>query len=145
MPCSTHTDLQRFLDCLTRRSVLTEEARQAILDLPTRAEQVRAHEDFVSLGEKVDHTCLVVAGLVGRYGQNAEGDRQITAIHVPGDMADLHSVVQPGPVRHSKPCLSQQSCASRTSHCERYPGAILLSRKHCGEIAWWTLLSCLSG
>lgn len=97
MPCSTHTDLQQFLDRLTRRSVLTEEARQAILDLPTRAEQVRAHEDFVSLGEKVDHTCLVVAGLVGRYGQNAEGDRQITAIHVPGDMADLHSVVQPWP------------------------------------------------
>ena len=97
MPYSHRADLQRFLDRLTRRSVLSEEEQQAVLNLPSYAEQVQSNRDFVPLGVKVDHASLVVAGLVGRFGQNSEGNRQITAIHIPGDMADLHSVVQPAP------------------------------------------------
>lgn len=95
MPFSNKPDLQRFLDRLTSRSVLTEEEQQAILNLPCRSQHVQGNRDFVLLGEQVDHSCLVVAGIVGRFGQNADGKRQITAMHIPGDMADLHSVVQP--------------------------------------------------
>ena len=95
MPHSNRPGLQRFLDRLTSRSVLSEEEQQAILGLPSHAEQVHSNRDFVPLGARVDHSCLVVAGLVGRFAQDREGSRQITAIHVPGDMADLHSVVQP--------------------------------------------------
>lgn len=87
-------DLQRYLDRLLSRSILTEEEQDAILDLPCHFEKVRPNEDFVGLGEDIDHACLVVEGFVGRYDQNANGARQITAIHIPGDMADLHSVVQ---------------------------------------------------
>jgi CRP-like cAMP-binding protein len=94
---TTRPDIQRFLNRLTRRSVLSNEEQAAILALPAHAEQVRSNRDFVPLGVKVDHACLIVGGLVGRFGQNAEGNRQITAIHIPGDMADLHSVVQPQP------------------------------------------------
>ncbi|WP_371416838.1 Crp/Fnr family transcriptional regulator [Sphingosinicella sp. BN140058] len=39
---------------------------------------------------------MIVDGLVGRFGQNSDGNRQITALHIGGDMADLHSVVVPG-------------------------------------------------
>jgi len=88
-------DLQRFLDRLTSRSLLTREEQGAIINLSGYAEQVRSNRDFVRLGERTDHASLVVAGFVGRFDQNAEGVRQITALHVPGDMADLHSVVQP--------------------------------------------------
>lgn len=95
MAFSNKPDLQRFLDRLTSRSVLTAEEQQAILNLPCRSEHVQSNRDFVPLGERVDHVCLVVAGIVGRFGQNSEGKRQITAMHLPGDMADLHSVVQP--------------------------------------------------
>jgi len=51
--------------------------------------------DIVSLGQVTDQACLVVDGLVGRFGQISEGHRQITALHIPGDMCDLHSVVSP--------------------------------------------------
>ena len=95
MPFSNKPDLQRFLDRLTSRSILTQEEQQAILDLPARAEHVQANRDFVPLGAKVDHACLIVNGIVGRFDQNWEGKRQITALHIPGDMADLVSVVQP--------------------------------------------------
>lgn len=88
-------NLRPYLDRLASRSVLTEEERQAVLDLPSHAEQVRANRDFVPLGERVDHACLVVAGIVGRFDQSSDGLRQITAMHIPGDMCDLHSVVQP--------------------------------------------------
>ncbi len=80
MPFSDRPDLQRFLDRLTSRSMLSGEERQAILDLPSHAEQVRSNRDFAPLGVKVDHACLIVAGLAGRFGQNSEGNRQITAI-----------------------------------------------------------------
>lgn len=77
------------------RSLLSEDEQQAVLNLHGHAEQVQSNRDFVKLGEKLDHACLIVAGLVGRFDQNSNGNRQITALHIPGDMADLHSVVQP--------------------------------------------------
>jgi CRP-like cAMP-binding protein len=86
---------QRFLAKLGCRSVLDEEEKRAILDLPGRPVQVQTNRDYVRLGERVDHSCLVVDGLVGRFGQNREGGRQITALHIEGDMIDLHSVVAP--------------------------------------------------
>lgn len=91
------SDLQPFLNRLISRSVLTTEERQAALDLPTTAFEAVRNEDFVRLGERVDHACFIVAGLVGRFDQNSNGDRQITALHIPGDVPDLLSVVQPTP------------------------------------------------
>ena len=93
----TRPNLQLFLDRLTSRSILTDDEQQAVLNLPGHAEQVQSNRDFVALGERVDHACLVVAGIVGRFDQSSDGARQITAMHIPGDLCDLHSVVQPLP------------------------------------------------
>ena len=95
MSGSTSPNLQLFVNRLTARSVLSDEERQAILSLPTRASQVNANRDFVRIGERVDHCCFIVDGMMGRFGQTTEGTRQITALHLPGDVADLHSVVRP--------------------------------------------------
>lgn len=87
--------LQRFLNRLASRSNLSETEIDAILALPGREKTVAAHIDFVRTGERVDHASLVVEGLVARFGQTREGARQITCLHIPGDMADLPSVVSP--------------------------------------------------
>jgi CRP-like cAMP-binding protein len=87
--------LQFFVNRLASRSVLTEEEQNAVLGMNGQVKQVAAHVDFVQQGEEVDHSCVVVEGLVGRFGQNGEGDRQITCLYIPGDMADLPSVVSP--------------------------------------------------
>ena len=89
------SDLHPFLERLLTRSVLTAEERCAVLDLPTRADQVSANRDFVHLDQTLQHSCIVVKGLVGRFGQTSQGARQITALHIAGDAPDLHSVVQP--------------------------------------------------
>lgn len=95
MSSSFNADLQLFVNRLLARSLLTDEEQQAILDLPATATEVRKKHDFVGLDEEVSHSCLIVSGMVGRFGQTRNGARQITAFHVPGDMADLHSVIRP--------------------------------------------------
>lgn len=90
-----HHALSLWLDRLLLRSTLDEAERQAILALPGTLEPVRANRDFVRLGERVDSACLIAAGLAGRFGQTRDGERQMTALHIPGDMADLHSVMLP--------------------------------------------------
>lgn len=87
--------LQPFVNRLASRSVLTEEEQRALLGLGGRLKNVASHIDFVCEGQRVDHASLVVSGLVGRFGQNRDGVRQITCLHIPGDMADLPSVVVP--------------------------------------------------
>ncbi len=89
------SDLQPFLDKLCSHSSLTDEEQEAILKLPRRVERVPANRDFIRQGEAVSHACMVVAGIVGRFCQDPNGVRQLTMFHIPGDMPDLHSVVQP--------------------------------------------------
>ncbi|WP_429589655.1 Crp/Fnr family transcriptional regulator [Sphingomonas zeicaulis] len=77
------------------RSNLDGRERDAVLALPCDLVEVSANRDFVRLGDRTTHACLVADGLVGRFAQTADGARQITALHIPGDMVDLHSVVAP--------------------------------------------------
>jgi CRP-like cAMP-binding protein len=88
-------NLEPFIDRLALRSILSERERHQIRELPIAVRQVKAGHDFVGLGERVGHVSYIVEGLVGRFDQNSKGERQITAVHIGGDMADLHSVVQP--------------------------------------------------
>lgn len=87
--------MQPFLTRLLLRSSLSAEEQATVLDLPIRVDRIPANVDFVRLGERLGHACLVIDGLVGRFEQTRKGDRQTTALHIPGDMADLHSVVLP--------------------------------------------------
>lgn len=87
--------LNLFLERLLRRSALSPEEQQAILSLPGELERLEANRDFVSPGDRVSHACLMVSGMAGRFDQGADGTRQITALHFPGDMCDLRSVVLP--------------------------------------------------
>ena len=89
------TTLHAFVDRLLVRSILGNEEQEAILALSTHPIQARAKQDFVHINEEASYSCFIASGLVGRFGQAATGARQITALHIPGDMADLHSVVRP--------------------------------------------------
>ena len=95
MSLSDPSPLGSYATKLASRSTLSEEERQAIADLPAYAAQIETNRDFVKLGEEVDSATFVVEGLVGRFGQGRDGNRQIVAIHMPGDMANLNSVVAP--------------------------------------------------
>jgi CRP-like cAMP-binding protein len=87
--------LQPWLNRLLLRSELDAASCEAVLALPGKVEAIRPNRDFVALGELVEYSCLIVAGVAGRFGQVRDGTRHITALHIPGDMADLHSAVLP--------------------------------------------------
>lgn len=87
--------LEKFLARLLLRSTLSNEERATISALRGREAFTAAHRDIVKPGQTIDFACLVIDGLAGRFDQLANGHRQITAIHIPGDMCDLHSVAVP--------------------------------------------------
>ena len=87
--------LQPLVDRLLLRSVLGEEEQDAILSLPSRSVQVPSQHDLVALGKQTDAAYLVQDGVIGRYSQMRDGVRQIVALHIAGDMADLCSVALP--------------------------------------------------
>ncbi len=95
MATSNHNSMSLFLDRLLRRSCLTDADQQAVLNLKSHAHQVEARRDIVRPGEKVSHATLVVNGLAARFDQMRDGRRQFTALHLAGDMCDLHSTVAP--------------------------------------------------
>ena len=87
--------LARYLRRLSSHSRLSEAECAAIMALPYESERIAPHRDIVTPGQVVAKACYVVEGLVGRFDQMRDGRRQITALHLPGDMCDLHSVVLP--------------------------------------------------
>lgn len=89
------SSMMPFLQKLETRSKLTEDERQIILNLPFHPRHVGSNQDFVQQGEEVTHSCFILEGMVGTFGQNKRGERQITSVFVAGDMIDLNTVVLP--------------------------------------------------
>lgn len=85
--------LALFLERLGARSQLGEAERTAVLALPGYPQTVAAHRDVVRVGEQVEHCCLVVEGLIGRFAQLEDGSRQIVGFHLPGDMVGLDTLM----------------------------------------------------
>lgn len=89
------TALELWIKRLTMRSSLSEVEIAAIAALPFECADYDPNRDFVRLGQTTHHACVVLRGLAGRFEQTASGARQITALHIPGDAADLHSTPLP--------------------------------------------------
>jgi hypothetical protein len=65
---SSRSALRLIVNRLASRSILTDEEEGAVLALTGQEKQFAAHIDFVRQGEEVDHSCLIVEGLAGRFG-----------------------------------------------------------------------------
>ncbi len=61
-----------------------EDSIAAVRTLPGRSLLVRA-------GDRVEHSTLLLEGYICRYMDDREGQRQLVAVHVPGDFVDLHA------------------------------------------------------
>ncbi|MBM3928074.1 MAG: Crp/Fnr family transcriptional regulator [Sphingomonadales bacterium] len=90
-----HEALALWLRRLEMRSTLTAFDRETVMGFPGQVRRYASSRDLVRLGERTQHSCLVIDGIVARFGQTVEGHRQLTALYIPGDMADLHSAVLP--------------------------------------------------
>jgi CRP-like cAMP-binding protein len=87
-----HHSLNRLIRKLETITSISEDERQAILDLPVRIVDLREDADIVREGDRPSQCCLLVDGFLCRYKNLPDGKRQILAFYVPGDIPDLLSL-----------------------------------------------------
>lgn len=89
MSLSSENSLSSLVANLELHSVLTQEARQAILDLPYRLRTFEPASYLVSEGERPAHCAVMISGFSYRQKQTSGGQRQIVSLHIPGEALDL--------------------------------------------------------
>jgi CRP-like cAMP-binding protein len=53
--------------------------------------QIEARTRFITRGEDLHQSTLLLEGIMCRYVDDNNGQRQLVAVHVPGDFVDLHA------------------------------------------------------
>ena len=82
--------IERLLFNLGARDKISSEEEAALRDLIGDTEDVPARKTLIRRDEPLQHSVLLLEGLMCRYKDLWNGRRQITALHVPGDFLDLH-------------------------------------------------------
>lgn len=78
---------------LSRRDDLTPEEIATIEELTINTQEFDAGSVMIRQGSKPHHSCLLLEGLAVRAHYLPDGKRMISAMHVPGDFIDLHSLL----------------------------------------------------
>lgn len=107
------------------RHELSDEEQRVLEDSIGSVRQVAARKQIVRAGVIIDTSTLLLEGFVCRYMDDRDGQRQLVAVHVPGDFVDLHAfpmrrldhdIATLGPVKIA--CYDHQTLETIT---ERYP------------------------
>jgi CRP-like cAMP-binding protein len=83
--------IEAHLKKLRARDELSAEEEQAIRESVAETRDVRADETVVRADVELSVCMLLLEGLMCRYKDLRDGQRQITELHVAGDFTDLHS------------------------------------------------------
>ncbi len=83
--------IERHFAKLRARGLLSGEEEQGIRDAVADLRTVAANTIIVRAHDVQDHSTLLLDGILCRYKDLRNGQRQITELHVAGDFADLHS------------------------------------------------------
>lgn len=121
-----------FLLSLLRRDDLSPVERALVEKISTRRRLFGAKADIVRIGDKPSESCLMISGLSARFNIVADGRRRITAVHVPGDFVDLHSLLM-AEMDHSVMALSDCEVAMVPHELLR---EITRSHPHFTRVLW---------
>src|SRR4051812_41684517 len=90
------TDISPELLPLIRRlediAPLSDDEKQALLNVPMHIREVGADQDIIREGDRPSQCCLLLEGFAQRFKIVGDGRRQIMSFHIPGDMPDLLSL-----------------------------------------------------
>jgi CRP-like cAMP-binding protein len=76
---------------LEKHGPLSEEEKEVLQRITARTNVYEPREEIVPEGSTPSHSSLILSGFAIRQNHLPDGRRQITAVHVAGDFADLHS------------------------------------------------------
>ncbi|ATY30774.1 Crp/Fnr family transcriptional regulator [Sphingomonas psychrotolerans] len=83
--------IDKHLMKLRARDDISAEEEQALYDALGEVLHYPADHTFITAGKELDRSTLLLEGILCRYKDLSDGERQITELHVAGDFADLHS------------------------------------------------------
>jgi len=83
--------IERHFAKLRARHDVSREEEEAIRSAVSEYREFPADKIIIPAHMVQDHSTLLLDGLMCRYKDLRNGQRQITELHVPGDFADLHS------------------------------------------------------
>lgn len=83
--------IEKLLMKLRARDEVDPEEEAALRAAISDSQTVEADRTIIRAGEDVSQCVLLIEGLLCRYKDLRNGERQIMELHVPGDFADLHS------------------------------------------------------
>ncbi|MBB5716521.1 Crp/Fnr family transcriptional regulator [Sphingomonas aerophila] len=121
--------LTRFVEQLERLGPLSEPERQTLRSLPGRFLDAPANLDFADgISSSSERILVVVDGLLASCYDTVEGERQLTALHVPGDLCDLNTLIlASGPLCLTALAPSRVFAVARGAFIDamqRHPGLI---------------------
>ncbi|HMC91633.1 MAG TPA: Crp/Fnr family transcriptional regulator [Allosphingosinicella sp.] len=85
--------IERHLMKLRARHAISAEEETAIRAAISEVRELPSDRTFVRAGDVLDYCTLLLDGLMCRYKDLRDGQRQITELNVAGDFADMHSYV----------------------------------------------------
>lgn len=104
-----------------------------LISRPTRFESGR---NVISQGQPPEHVNVVVSGWVARYKVLKDGERQIMALMLPGDVCDIHAYVLKA-MDHSLTAIGEAEVAMLP---RQEVAAILDARPMLASALWWSSL-----
>ena len=84
--------IDKLLLKLRARDQLSQAEEMALRNVISDIVEVPAKQTIARRGEPVDRSALLIEGMMCRFKDLRNGQRQITALHVPGDFLDLHAL-----------------------------------------------------
>ncbi|HEX8257559.1 MAG TPA: Crp/Fnr family transcriptional regulator [Allosphingosinicella sp.] len=84
--------IEAHLSKLRARDELSEEEERAIRGAVSEVREFPADKTIIRAEQELSVSTLLLDGLMCRYKDLRDGQRQITELHVAGDFADLHSM-----------------------------------------------------
>ena len=84
--------IEAHLSKLRARDELSEEEERAIRGAVSEVREFPADKTIIRAEQELSASTLLLDGLMCRYKDLRDGQRQITELHVAGDFADLHSM-----------------------------------------------------
>jgi CRP-like cAMP-binding protein len=120
--------------------------RQRLDELLSYPTKTFARGDVIlHVGEKVQHILLVLTGLAARSKTLANGEVQIMAFLVPGDLCDVEVFVLES-MDHDITAMSDTTCVLiPADEMERLLTEQVVSQRRCGGVRWWTRPFCANG
>ena len=83
--------MDRLLMKLRARDLVGEEEERVLRSSVAEVKEFPAARTIIRAGVTVSNCTLLIDGIIARYKDLADGQRQIMELHVPGDFLDLHS------------------------------------------------------